>query len=64
MIPRLSEFESAAFWRDGFLIRRGLVDPEVCESLLVIVKNHLAGQLAPIEYEVDLQLIHTFPHLV
>ena len=55
MIQPLSEFDSAAFWRDGFLIRRGLADPEACESLLAIAKNHLAGQLAPIEYEVDLK---------
>lgn len=55
MIPQSSELESAAFWRDGFLIRRGLADQDTCRILVDVAREHLAGQLAPIEYEVDIQ---------
>ena len=44
-----------AFWRDGFFILRGLVPEKECMGLRDIAQEHLAKQLAPIEYEVDVQ---------
>jgi phytanoyl-CoA hydroxylase len=55
MIAEPSEHESAAFWRDGLLIRRGLADGDICTSLADIAEQHLAQQLAPVEYELDVQ---------
>ena len=49
------ERDKKAFWRDGFFIRRGLVQKKQCIELREIAEQHLANQLAPIEYEVDVQ---------
>ncbi len=51
----LDEIETAAFSRDGYLIRRGLASEATCNDLLEIAREHLAEQMAPIEYEVDVQ---------
>ena len=52
---KLDEIETAAFRRDGYLIKRGLASQARCDGLLEIAKEHLAEQMAPIEYEVDVQ---------
>ncbi|MFP6807625.1 MAG: phytanoyl-CoA dioxygenase family protein [Pseudomonadales bacterium] len=51
----LNDIELAAFQRDGFLIRKGMTDESVCNDLQAIAQRHVAQQLAPIEYEVDVQ---------
>ena len=52
---KLDELETATFRRDGYLIKRGLASSDNCDELLNIAKEHLAAQMAPIEYEVDVQ---------
>ena len=49
------ERDKEAFWRDGFFILRDLVQEKQCIELREIAEQHLANQLAPIEYEVDVQ---------
>lgn len=49
----LDNLEQAAFERDGFVVRRGLAEVEVCERLASISRHHLGELIAPIEYEID-----------
>ncbi len=51
----LSETDIAAFRRDGYLIVRRLADEAVCSAMEVTAQMHLGQNLAPIEYEVDVQ---------
>ena len=44
---------NAAFWRDGYQLQRGFVGEDIVGQLREISTQHLAQQLAPIEYEVD-----------
>jgi len=50
-----NDVEAAAFRRDGYLIKRGLASTKKCDELLGIAREHLDEQMAPIEYEVDVQ---------
>ncbi len=52
---QLDDIELAAFRRDGYLVRRNFASAAQCDDLLVIAQDHLEQQLAPIEYEVDVQ---------
>ena len=49
------ERDREAFWRDGFFILRDFVDEKQCVELREIAEHHLVNQLAPIEYESDVQ---------
>ena len=49
------EFDRAAFERDGFLVKKGFADPSVCDDIMSISVTQLNDNLAPIEYEVDVQ---------
>lgn len=49
----LSEIDVAAFKRNGFHIARSLVSGALCEQMRAVSRDHLAQNLAPIEYEVD-----------
>jgi len=51
----LTEIDLAGFRREGFLVARSLVPAATCEALESLARMHLAEQLAPIEYEVDVQ---------
>ncbi|MCB1692658.1 MAG: phytanoyl-CoA dioxygenase family protein [Pseudomonadales bacterium] len=51
----LSDLDVAAFWRDGYLVARHLVSPERIDTMRGVVTDHLAQNLAPIEYEVDVK---------
>lgn len=51
----LSAAELAAFRQDGYLVRRGLTDPATCDAIAALAQSHLDVNLAPIEYEVDVQ---------
>lgn len=53
--PTLSEVELAAFHRDGYLVVPSLVSGERCDEIRRVANEHLAQNLAPIEYEVDVQ---------
>ncbi len=50
-----SEFDRAAFERDGFLVKKGFAAHSVCDDIMSISKTQLNDNLAPIEYEVDVQ---------
>jgi phytanoyl-CoA hydroxylase len=52
---RLDDIELATFNRDGFVVRRGIASTDLCDELVAVAREHLAAQLAPIEYEVDLR---------
>ena len=49
------EFDRAAFERDGFLVKKGFADHSVCDDIMSISETQLNDNLAPIEYEVDVQ---------
>lgn len=49
------DLDVAAFRRDGFVVQRGLIDEATCDELARIARRHLEDNLAPIEYEVDVQ---------
>lgn len=49
------DIELAAFRRDGYLVRRNIASNPQCDGLLLVAQDHLKQQLAPIEYEVDVQ---------
>lgn len=51
----LNDLELASFHRDGYLIRRGLAATEIYQEILQVAKTQLAGQWAPVEFEVDVQ---------
>jgi len=51
----LSADELTAFHRDGYLVRHGLADDATCEAIGTMAQQHLEVNLAPIEYEVDVQ---------
>jgi len=45
--------ESEAFHRDGFLIRRGLIDDAQATDLVSLIDRSLKPALAPVEFEAD-----------
>ena len=49
------ERDREAFWRDGCFILRDFVDEQRCIEFREIAEHHLVNQLAPIEYEADVQ---------
>ena len=51
----LTPQELAIFHRDGYLVRRGLTDAAICDAIVEMAQTHLEVNLAPIEYEADLQ---------
>lgn len=52
---QLDDIELAAFRRDGYLVRRNFASDPQRDGLLCVAQDHLKQQLAPIEYEVDVQ---------
>ncbi|MFT4852618.1 MAG: phytanoyl-CoA hydroxylase [Bacteroidia bacterium] len=51
----LTASEFATFAEQGFLVRRGLTSGDVCDGIATMAQQHLDVNLAPIEYEVDVQ---------
>jgi phytanoyl-CoA hydroxylase len=51
---RFSAEELAVFKRAGFVIVRGLADPEICRQMLECTRAALASPTGPVEYEADL----------
>ena len=51
----LSDIELAAFNRDGYLVVRSLASETECEAMQKIAARHLEQNLAPVEFEVDVQ---------
>ena len=49
------ELDIARFRRDGYLVVRSLASSEECDALTGVAERHLAQQLAPVEYEVDVK---------
>lgn len=49
----LSEHETQRFDRDGFLVRRGLIDRSRTEKLIQLIDHSLNPALAPVEFEAD-----------
>lgn len=46
--------EVAAFQRDGFVIARGLTDPETVARMRTVTADGLQREITPVEYEADL----------
>jgi len=51
---RFSVAEVAEFDRTGFVIVRGLADPDVCRQMMECTRTTLAAPFGPVEYEADL----------
>ncbi|MEO2177810.1 MAG: phytanoyl-CoA dioxygenase family protein [bacterium] len=51
----LSDIDLARFMRDGFIVKQAMVDPDICKNIRAVALEHLRQQLAPAEYEVDVQ---------
>jgi phytanoyl-CoA hydroxylase len=43
------------FRRDGYLIVRGLADPQACARMLDTAQRHLGAGIPPLEYEADVR---------
>ena len=54
-VPPLTSTELAKFSEEGYLVRRGLADDVICDAISALAQEHLEVNLAPIEYEVDVQ---------
>ena len=50
---QLSKIEAEQFGRDGYLIRRGLVETTLVEQLIECIDASLNPALAPVEFEAD-----------
>lgn len=51
---RFSPSEVQAFERDGYVIARGLADPQFVRQMLDVTRDGIAREIEPIEYEADL----------
>lgn len=51
---RLTVDQREAFWRDGFVVVRGLASPSTCAEFLPVVHGQLDEQTTPVEFEADL----------
>ncbi len=51
----ISELEIKRFWYDGYLVLPGLASPERCVALRQIATDHLKENIAPVEYEAEVQ---------
>jgi len=51
---RFSADELAQFEHDGFVIVRGLADPDTCRQMIESTRAGLAGAIGPAEFEADL----------
>ncbi|MCA9089566.1 MAG: phytanoyl-CoA dioxygenase family protein [Planctomycetaceae bacterium] len=47
--------ELAAFEQDGYLIVRGLAEPDLCDHMRAVTLDNVQRLIEPIEFEVDLQ---------
>ena len=52
-IEAVNDLKVAAFERDGYVIRRGLLAPSDCDTLRALASEHLDSLIAPVEYEID-----------
>ena len=52
---QLTDMDRASFKRDGFVVVPNLATTEICQEMRDVASDHLQAQLAPIEYEVDVQ---------
>lgn len=50
---QLSDIEAERFARDGYLIRRGLIEPDTVAQLVERIDASLNPALAPVEFEAD-----------
>lgn len=55
LAPRLSDQEIAQFHDQGFLIVRGLLPEAVRQTMVAVTQNGLAHEIAPVEFEADVQ---------
>ncbi|MSR59701.1 MAG: phytanoyl-CoA dioxygenase family protein [Planctomycetaceae bacterium] len=53
-LARFTAAEQAQFESDGYVIARGLADPELCRQMLEATRAGLAARSPPLEYEADL----------
>jgi phytanoyl-CoA hydroxylase len=51
---RFSAEEVQQFQKTGFVIARGLADPEICRQMMDCTRATLAAPFGPVEYEADL----------
>jgi phytanoyl-CoA hydroxylase len=51
----LTAADVSRFHKNGFVVAEGLATGEICDELQALAVNHLQQNLAPVEYEVDLQ---------
>jgi len=54
MSQQFSPQELAQFDADGFVIVRGMAARATCARILEVARAHLAGEVAPVEYEAQL----------
>jgi phytanoyl-CoA hydroxylase len=52
-IAMLSTAQRTDFQHHGFLVLKNFVPPEFCSQVLALAQQHVAEQIAPIEYEAD-----------
>jgi phytanoyl-CoA hydroxylase len=53
MTPAMTETQIAQFHRDGYLVLRAMVAPEVCSEMLAVTTRDLQGAVPPLEYETE-----------
>lgn len=51
----LSNIDAEAFQRNGFIVVPGLLEEATCLRMRAVADDHVALQLAPVEYEVDVK---------
>lgn len=54
-MPVFTPAEFEHFQRAGYVIARGLVSRSRCEELKALARRHLAGQVAPLEFEAQVK---------
>lgn len=54
LAPGFSTDEITSFQQDGFVVVAGLADPSLCDRVRRVSLEHLAGRVAPVEYEAEL----------
>jgi len=51
----MADDDKSAFFRDGFLVKKGMASVPLCDEIKSISLAQLKANVAPIEYEVDVQ---------
>ncbi|MFP6765150.1 MAG: hypothetical protein VB858_16090, partial [Planctomycetaceae bacterium] len=52
---RFSEDERQTFSENGFVICRKLAPVDLCERMLTVARDHLTREVAPLEFETEVE---------